>query len=99
MLQAAWLGAMVRNLFDSLVAPFDLAIVFLVLALGSMVAMWSENTGASTWDSTSSMCGSKLGEAAYILRHDRKIVLLGLIQSCFEAAMYIFGQFQMKTAR
>ena len=31
--------------FDSLVAPFDLAILFLVLALAGMVATWTENKG------------------------------------------------------
>ena len=39
-----WLGAMVRNHFDSLVAPFDLAVVFLIglffFCNGSMMGLF-----------------------------------------------------------
>eukprot|EP00802_Teleaulax_amphioxeia_P013564 Tamp_13616.p1 GENE.Tamp_13616~~Tamp_13616.p1 ORF type:complete len:472 (-),score=126.06 Tamp_13616:287-1588(-) len=87
---AGWLGAMVRNHFDSLVAPFDLAIVFLVGAMGVMSAMWAENKGDMTIVSSSSPARSKLSEAIEVLQKDHKIALIGMIQSCFEASMYIF---------
>ena len=92
-LAAAWLGALVRTSFDSLVAPFDLAIVFLTLALAGMVTMWPENKGeqaAAGVGEGSSGAGGLLSEALSVLKRDQKIVLLGLTQSCFEAAMYIF---------
>jgi MFS family permease len=92
---AAWLGAAVRTHFDSLVAPFDLAVVFLALGLACMTAMWGENKGetSSSADTAASYLGSsheKVAEALAVLRSDKKIVLIGAIQSCFEAAMYIF---------
>jgi len=85
-LAAAWLGALVVASFDSLVAPFDLAILFLVLALAGMVATWTENKG----DAAPAAGGMLVHEALAVLKRDRAIVLLGLVQSCFEAAMYIF---------
>jgi hypothetical protein len=110
---AGSLGALVRNRFDSLVAPFDLAIVFLIVAmlvitsmwvyqyhqrvagvwLGnvSMCLRWAENKGEVSLSSGGGLSGrSKFSEALEVLRGDQKIVLLGSIQSCFEAAMYIF---------
>lgn len=88
---AGSLGALVRNHFDSLVAPFDLAIVFLVVAMLVISSMWAENKGEVSLSSSGGLSGrSKFSEALEVLRGDQKIVLLGSIQSCFEAAMYIF---------
>ena len=88
---AAWLGAFVRSYFDSLVAPFDLAILFLSLAVIFIAVTWPENRGATDSGAPPPVGGrSRWTEAMRVLKDDRKIVLLGLIQSCFEAPMYIF---------
>jgi len=87
---AGSMGAMVRTHFDSLVAPFDLAIVFLLIAMAVIASMWPENKGEVSLVTGSSSGRSKFSEAMEVLQADHKIVLLGCIQSCFEAAMYIF---------
>ena len=45
---AGWLGSLVRDSFDSLVAPFDAAILFLIICMGVIVTQWSENKGESS---------------------------------------------------
>ncbi len=59
----------------------------LLLGVGSAVvwSTWSENTGDASVDMSDNMA-----TAVAHLRADRKVVYLGLIQSLFEGAMYIF---------
>jgi len=55
-----------------------------------MSALWGENKGDVALVSSSVAPRSKLSEAIEVLQKDNKIVLIGLIQSCFESSMYIF---------
>lgn len=88
---AGSLGALVRNHFDSLVAPFDLAIVFLLVAMAVISSMWAENKGevSLTSGGGGSSGRSKFSEAIQVMQADHKVVLLGSIQSCFEAGLWL----------
>lgn len=75
---------MVRDRFGP-VAPFDVSLLCL-LGGGIIIAMtWNENTGDSSID-----LASTLNNAWQKLKEDKKIALLGIIQSFFEGAMYVF---------
>ena len=88
---AGQLGAMVRDAFDSLVAPFDLAIIFLIVALAMISLTWSENKGDNaSLGPESADSRPKFQIAMDTLKRDPKVLLLGGIQSCFEGSMYIF---------
>jgi hypothetical protein len=65
--------------------PFELSTVF--LALGGLLAafLWKENTAEMKNDEKPS-----IREAIEVIKADRKILLVGAVQSLFEAAMYIF---------
>jgi len=67
------------------VAPFMLALAF--LASGTLVVLfsWTENFGDATVDISGTFVN-----ALNHLKSDSKIVLLGAIQSLFEASMYTF---------
>eukprot|EP00756_Hemistasia_phaeocysticola_P067016 Hpha_TRINITY_DN9652_c0_g1::TRINITY_DN9652_c0_g1_i1::g.184472::m.184472 len=67
------------------VAPFDLSIALLVIGTLSVLATWSENYG----DQQGSQFKG-LGRALRVVREDRKVMLLGLLQSLFEGSMYTF---------
>jgi hypothetical protein len=88
---AGQLGAMVRDYFDSLVAPFDLAIVFLTIAAAVIVFTWSENKGdAVSLTPDRGDTRPKFQVAMDTFKRDPKVLILGLIQSSFEGSMYIF---------
>lgn len=74
----------VRDVFGP-VAPFDVSLVCLVLGTGIILSTWRENTGNASID-----LQHTLQNAFDRLRHDRKIALLGMIQSFFEGSMYVF---------
>ena len=86
---ASWAASM-----RGVTGPFDLSIVF--LAAGAVVAglFWKENKAvAAAAPAASSDGGAKKGsikEAFDIVRGDQKLVLVGAVQSLFEAAMYVF---------
>jgi MFS transporter, MFS domain-containing protein family, molybdate-anion transporter len=65
--------------------PFELSAVF--LALGGLLAsvLWGENKAVLKSTQTTS-----IREAIGVVRKDSKIMLVGAVQSLFEAAMYIF---------
>lgn len=67
------------------VAPFDVSLVVLVITGVVVAATWTENYG----DSTQSV-GGGLRNAWRTILADEKIVLVGVVQSCFEGAMYTF---------
>lgn len=80
------------------VAPFDASLV-LLLAGGIVIALkWKENYGeheASSSAAASSTQGAagafaSFGKALRLLASSERVLLLGLIQSCFEGAMYVF---------
>ena len=75
--------------------PFELSVGFLVM--GGLLAslMWKENvagggTGGSSDDDTDSAAKPTIRDAVKVVKSDPKIMLVGAIQSLFEAAMYIF---------
>jgi len=89
---ASWAAGM-----RGVTGPFDLSIVF--LAAGAVVAglFWRENKAVTAATSASSSDdsgkGAKKGsikEAFDIVRGDQKLMLVGAVQSLFEAAMYVF---------
>lgn len=65
--------------------PFELSTV--VLLFGGLFAalLWGENKATLKANQTTS-----IQEAVTVIRKDRKIMLVGAVQSLFEAAMYIF---------
>eukprot|EP00668_Euglena_longa_P016668 GGOE01020956.1.p1 GENE.GGOE01020956.1~~GGOE01020956.1.p1 ORF type:complete len:457 (-),score=147.29 GGOE01020956.1:406-1776(-) len=67
------------------VAPFDVALVLLLLGSITIVCTWKENYGDS---GQSALSG--LQSAVECVFRDRRILLLGCIQSLFESAMYVF---------
>ncbi|CDF36253.1 unnamed protein product [Chondrus crispus] len=80
---AGQIAGMVAAQFGK-VAPFDTAAVILA-ATGLIVMLsWSENFG----DSRQTVTGG-LRSAWHMMIADEKILLVGIIQSCFESAMYL----------
>lgn len=66
------------------VAPFDVAAIVLVVTGLIVMFTWSENYG----DNRQSV-GGGLQRAWVMMWADEKILLVGIIQSCFESAMYL----------
>lgn len=67
------------------VAPFDLSFAFLTLGMIVILATWTENYGDANGN-----VGKGMKEALHAITSDRKVLLLGVIQSLFEGAMYTF---------
>jgi len=67
------------------VAPFDLSFAFLTLGTLVILLTWTENYGDATQD-----VSKGLKVAIQTIAGDRKVILLGAIQSLFEGAMYTF---------
>ena len=85
--------------------PFELSVGFLAMGAALASCMWKENVAGgggganndnngekSTKDSSSSSDEAKptIRDAVQVVKSDPKIMLVGAIQSLFEAAMYIF---------
>ena len=79
--------------------PFELSVAF--LALGGLLAslMWRENVaggggidddGAKSKDAGVVVAKPSIRDAIEVVKSDPKIMLVGALQSMFEAAMYIF---------
>lgn len=75
--------------------PFELSVLF--LGLGGLLAslLWTENIASSGSGSDSGSEGQErrkptIRDAIRVVKSDPKIILVGAIQSMFEAAMYIF---------
>lgn len=66
------------------VAPFDVAGIVLLITGAIVLFTWKENYG----DSRQSV-SSGLKSAWTMMLADEKILLVGVIQSCFESAMYL----------
>ena len=67
------------------VAPFQAATVCLVLTFILIAGTWRENYGT-----TSDSVLSSMKKALYLLKDDHRILYIGVIQACFEGAMFIF---------
>ncbi|CAK0784454.1 hypothetical protein CVIRNUC_007658 [Coccomyxa viridis] len=70
------------------VAPFDAAHAVLLLGGLLVLATWTENTGDDNHEQKG--LWHQLSTAVRAIQKDRKIALLGAIQSLFEASMYTF---------
>lgn len=69
------------------VAPFDVSLALLIVATITILVKWVENYG----DASASSGGfDNFGQAWRVLVSNEKVLLLGIIQSCFEGAMFIF---------
>lgn len=66
-------------------APFDLAILCLILGALCTLCWWTENYGSRDGTAT----GVARGAVALVLKEE-PVLLLGLIQALFEGAMYTF---------
>jgi len=75
----------VTNTSLGYVAPFYLAIVFLVVAIIMVSTCWVENYGDSEIN-----ISQTFKNAILALKSDYRIPLLGCVQSLFEASMYVF---------
>lgn len=72
-------------------APFSYSPLFLIVGFMVVVGFWSE--GPATIDTskgTQHAHNYSIQDAIRIIFADPKIFCLGIVQSCFEAAMYIF---------
>jgi len=67
------------------VAPFDVSLICLLSGGLYVMLYWNENTGDAQSD-----FGVNFSTAFTKIKQDKKIALLGCIQSFFEGAMYIF---------
>jgi len=67
------------------VSPFMVSLLFLVLSSIFIARNWKENYGNSEMQLSKVFYGS-----VSVLMNDRKVALLGVVQSLFEASMYIF---------
>lgn len=81
---AGVVASIVRDNFGA-VAPFDTSLILLAIGTLVIMAKWSENYGDANSD-----VFSTVATAWDRLWDDQKIALLGMIQSFFEGAMYIF---------
>jgi len=77
------------------VAPFDASLVLLVGGAAIILTRWRENYGEAHGAAGGAGGGNvsafdSFRKAARLLVSNERVLLLGLIQSCFEGAMYIF---------
>eukprot|EP00928_Gymnodinium_smaydae_P037819 TRINITY_DN26209_c0_g1_i1.p1 TRINITY_DN26209_c0_g1~~TRINITY_DN26209_c0_g1_i1.p1 ORF type:complete len:434 (+),score=90.29 TRINITY_DN26209_c0_g1_i1:108-1409(+) len=66
--------------------PFDLSILFLIIGAAFIAVQWEENYGAGTDVSEMQL----VGNAFKLLSRDRRVWLLCVVVSCFEASMFAF---------
>lgn len=69
--------------------PFDLSIVCLIIGMGLICCLWKENYGDEGEDNGKSMVDN-FKEAGSLLASNRNILLLCLVVSSFEGAMFAF---------
>ncbi|KAJ1476770.1 hypothetical protein T484DRAFT_1632152 [Baffinella frigidus] len=67
--------------------PFEISVVF--LAMGALIAMFQWKENVSPINSAESK-GPTISDAFQVMLADKKILLVGTVQSLFEGAMYIF---------
>lgn len=79
------LGYFTKIVFNSFIAPFDLAIILLLVNALFIHKYWNENYGNSNFNHFSNFI-----TAFKTLKNDSKIIYLGISQSFFEASMYCF---------
>ena len=84
-LVASFLAASVN-----LVAPFDASMLLLLVGGGIIATRWRENYGVTDANARPTSGWESFGKAWRLLVASERVLLLGVIQSCFESAMYIF---------
>ena len=67
------------------VAPFDCSLLVLIALTVVVHQTWTENYG-----DRSVGAGLNLQKALDVMQNNPRVLLVGLIQSCFESAMYLF---------
>ena len=73
--------------------PFELSAAVLLLGGLATCFAWGENKAMANNNNNNNNNNNKaptIREAISVVRSDEKIVLVGLVQALFEAAMYIF---------
>ncbi|KAJ7369678.1 hypothetical protein OS493_037265 [Desmophyllum pertusum] len=68
------------------IAPFSLSLLLLIATSGMICCSWTENYGVISGN----IKLSAILQGIQVIRHDPKVLCLGLIQSLFEASMYSF---------
>lgn len=81
---AGLIASFVADLYG-FVAPFMVALGFLVVATLIVASTWCENYGDASINVSQTFTN-----AVTILRNDPKVPILGLTQSLFEGSMYVF---------
>lgn len=69
--------------------PFDMAIICLLIGMVLISVLWEENYGSSTSAEGNGLV-QNLHLAGKLLATDKNMVLVGIIVSCFEGAMFAF---------
>mmetsp|Transcript_13911 Transcript_13911/g.20532 ORF Transcript_13911/g.20532 Transcript_13911/m.20532 type:complete len:530 (-) Transcript_13911:88-1677(-) len=82
----ASLAASVRGI----TGPFELGIVFLLAGATVSMLFWNENKADTSSTKNGNANKSGIREAFDIIRGDQKLMLVGAVQSLFEAAMNVF---------
>ena len=67
------------------VASFDASLCVLIVLAAVILTTWNENYG-----DTSVSAGLNIRSGLNVLASDRRVLLVGLVQSLFEASMYLF---------
>eukprot|EP00808_Paulinella_micropora_P024877 g56531.t1 len=75
--------------YGGFISPFDLAILFLVVAGLLTCCLWSENYGQRDFNAAG-LSLSAMGGAMKEIKNNNKVLLIGLMSSLFESSMYTF---------
>ncbi|KAL0490267.1 13 TM domain-containing transmembrane protein [Acrasis kona] len=78
-------GGLVKSAFGTVTAPFDAAVILLIIGGVAIALLWKENYGDSTGE-----FGANFVNAYNAIKNDANVLCLGVAQSFFESAMYIF---------
>lgn len=70
--------------------PFDLSIICLLVGMGLIACLWEENYGEEGSAENASSMMQNIREAGSLLVTDKNMILLCLVVSCFEGAMFAF---------
>uniref|UniRef100_A0A1I8H276 Molybdate transporter 2 homolog n=1 Tax=Macrostomum lignano TaxID=282301 RepID=A0A1I8H276_9PLAT len=76
---------LVANTLFGFVAPFDMALIILVIMTVIVWLKWPENYGDASAD-----LKKNFSDALTTVRTDRRVLCLGVVQSLFEGSMYCF---------
>ncbi|KAF8623855.1 hypothetical protein AX15_006173 [Amanita polypyramis BW_CC] len=73
-------------------SPFIMAAVVLVLSWIVIKVVWTENYGdiQNPVGTNTTSQETRMGEVWHVLRSDSQLLVLGLVQTCFEGSMYVF---------